>query len=409
MKTNKKIKSKCDRFHPCCRRGGFALATMLCAVVILLVLGGALLSVGMHSRAQSVRTSSGIAARCAADSGMTKAVYEMNEKLKVKPWNDSDLPLVVNEQLPNTNATYSYSVSGDLSDGYVLESTGKHGLWEKTVRCTLPLQGLFEYAIFSDSSISLKNSAVVDWYNYDSGDKNMQIGTNSIISDSVVLMNGVTVNGDVVVGVGGKPDTVIDYTWANITGNTYAMTKTYELPQITAPELLQSLPSGGTINNNITINNPSKYDGINLGNNNVITIDGIVDLFITGDIIIKNSAEVQVVDNEDACLNLYVGGNIEVKNSGAFNNLRADPKKVKIFGLNDCKSISLKNSVDFYGVIYAPNADVVMMNSADFFGSVIAHSFEQKNSADFNYDASLRDVTIDDEGIRFIVTQWQEE
>ena len=82
---------------------------------------------------------------------------------------------------------------------------------------------------------------------------------------------------------------------------------------------------------------------------------------------------------------------------------------MKIFGLNDCQSISLKNSVDFYGVIYAPNADVVMMNSADFFGSVIAHSFEQKNSADFNYDASLRDVTIDDEGIRFIVTQWQEE
>ena len=111
--NNKPVQSKCDRFGLCCDRGGFALATMLCAVVILFVLGGALLSVGMQSRALSVRTSSGIAARCAADAGLTKAVYGMNEKLKVKPWNESGLPVVTNEQLPNTNATYSYSVSGD--------------------------------------------------------------------------------------------------------------------------------------------------------------------------------------------------------------------------------------------------------------------------------------------------------
>ena len=382
---------------------------MLCAVVILFILGGALLSVGMHSRALSVRTSSDMAARCAADSGLTKAVYEMNEKLKIIPWNGSSLPEAADEELPNTNAVYSYSVTGDISSGYVVESTGKYGLREKTVRCSLPLQGLFEYAIFSDTSIILNNSAIVDWYNYDSDDKNMQLGTNSIIADSVILMNGVTVNGDIVVGVGGKPDTVIDYTWATITGNTYAMTKSYKLPQITAPVWLQSLPSGGTITNNITLSSPAKYDGINLGNNKVLTIDGTVDLYITGDILLKNSAELQVVNNDDACLNLFVGGNIEVKNSGAFNNLRADPKRVKIFGLNSCQSINLKNGVNFYGVIFAPNADVVMMNSADFFGSVTAHSFEQNNSADFYYDASLRDVSIDDIGVCYVVTQWQEE
>lgn len=406
--NNRSLTSRYNKLDLRFDRGGFALATMLCAVVILLILGAALLSLGMQSRTLSVRTSSEIAARCAADSGLTKAVYEMNEKLKTIPWDGSSLPEAVSEELPNTTASYSYSVTGDTSSGYVVESTGKYGLREKTVRCFLPLQGLFEYAIFSDTSIILNNSAIVNWYNYDSDDKNMQMGTNSILADSIMLMNGVTVNGDIVVGVGGKPETVIDYTWATITGNTYAMTKSYKLPQITAPVWLQSLPSGGTINNDITISSHAKYDGINLGNNDILTIDGIVDLYITGDILLKNSAELQVVNNDDACLNLYVGGNIEVKNSGAFNNLRADPKRVKIFGLNGCQSINLKNGVNFYGVIFAPNADVVMMNSADFFGSVIAHSFQQNNSADFNYDASLRDVSIGDEGIRFIVTQWQE-
>ena len=82
---------------------------------------------------------------------------------------------------------------------------------------------------------------------------------------------------------------------------------------------------------------------------------------------------------------------------------------MKIYGLNGCENITLKNDSDFYGVIYAPNADVVMMNSADVFGAVIAKSFEQKNSATFNYDASLRDSSIDDEGIRFVVRGWHED
>lgn len=406
--NNKPEQSKTEVLRVSYERGGFALSTMLCVVVILLILGSALLSVGLHSRGLSVRTASDISARCAADAGLTKAFYEMNEKLEVTPWDGSSLPGVTSEILPNSDATYSYTVTGDLSSGYAIVSTGQSGLREKIVMCSLPLQGLFEYAIFSNEGIELKNGATIDWYNYDDDDKNLQVGTNSILEDSVVLMNGVTVSGDMIVGVGGNPDTVIDYTWATITGNTYAMTVEHELPQITVPDWLESLPSGGTIDDSIIISSSGQYDGINLGNNKIITIDGAVSLYISGDIILKNSAELQVNSGDDISLSIYVGGDIEVKNSGAFNNLSADPKNVKIFGLDGCQNITLKNSSDFYGAIYAPNTDVVMMNSADFYGAIVAQSFEQKNSAPFNYDASLRDVSIDDMGICFVIQHWQE-
>jgi choice-of-anchor A domain-containing protein len=69
----------------------------------------------------------------------------------------------------------------------------------------------------------------------------------------------------------------------------------------------------------------------------------------------------------------------------------------------------LKNSSDFHGTIYSPNADVEMKNSADFYGAVIAESFVQHNSAEFNYDASLRDVDTTDWGVYFIVENWSEE
>ena len=50
-----------------------------------------------------------------------------------------------------------------------------------------------------------------------------------------------------------------------------------------------------------------------------------------------------------------------------------------------------------------------MNNSANLYGAVVARSFQQMNSSDFNYDASLRDASVNDEAVRFVVTNWQEE
>lgn len=407
---NKQVPSKTNGNSISQRRGGFAISITMCAVVMLLVIGVGVMSFGLHSRRFAVQTSSEITARFAADSGLTKAYYEMNEKLKkVIPWNDSGLPEGTDEDLPNTDATYSYLVTGNLDSGYAVESIGEYGVRQRTVRCSLPLQGLFEYAIFGNDYIHIKNGGTIDWYNNDGDDGSLQIGTNNILADSIVLKNGALVNGDVVIGAGGDPDVVIDYAGGTLTGNTFIMPKEYELPQITVPEWLEALPSGGVITSNITISSSAKYDKINLGNSKIITIDGPVSLYIIGDIILKNSAEIRIIDGNDVSLTLYVGGNIAVDNSAAINNLTEDATVLKIYGLEGCESIVLKNSTDFYGAIYAPNASIVMMNSGDVFGSVIGNSVDQKNSADFTYDVSLKEVSIEEEGVRFVIKQWQEE
>ncbi|GAH53599.1 unnamed protein product, partial [marine sediment metagenome] len=293
-------------------------------------------------------------------------------------WDDSTLPQATDEMLPNSDAILSYTVTGDIVNGFTVECIGKSGLAERKINATLQLQGPFETAIFADATIDLKNGTVVDWYNFGENEGNLQIGTNSTEPASIDLKNGATVNGDVVVGAGGDPDVVINSTWATITGETYALTERYELPPITVPQHLQELPSQGTIDESTTITTSGKYDEIDLENDNIITIDGPVTLYIIGDVILKNSAELQVVDaetNPDASLVLYLGGDAEVKNSGAINNMADDAKKVKIYGLDSCESIILKNNSNFYGTIYAPNADVEMMNSADLFGAVVARSF----------------------------------
>ena len=110
----------------------------------------------------------------------------------------------------------------------------------------------------------------------------------------------------------------------------------------------------------------------------------------------------------DASLILYLGGDFEGKNSSTVNNETQDPQKLKIYGLDSCENIRFKNSSDFYGAIYAPNADVVMDNSANIYGSVVSKSFEQKNSATFNYDVSLRDVSTNDMTVYFTIKNWHE-
>ena len=129
--------------------------------------------------------------------------------------------------------------------------------------------------------------------------------------------------------------------------------------------------------------------------------------YVVGDVILGKSAQV-VIDDDDASLIMYIGGDVEGKSGSAFNNKNKDAKKLKIYGLNTCNNLRFKNSTVFYGAIYALDADVIFDNSADAFGSIVAKSFEQKNSSAFHYDASLRDVSVDDKGVRFTVRRWEE-
>ncbi len=394
-------------------RKGTVMALMLIALMVLLLTGVGLLSMGLRSRIFALRTASDIAARSAADAGLTKALFEMNEKLKVKPWNDSTLPHVTNEALPGCDATFGYTTTGDSSSGYTVESVGNYSLAERKVNATLRLQTPFEYGIFVQSTLELKNGTTIDWYNYDADDKTLQIGTNSTTGAAITAKTGVTINGDVVVGADADPGEVVDNIHeAVITGDVYSMPEEYELPSIIVPQYLQELPSQGVLTNSTTISSSAKYDSINLGAGNIAAADGAVTLYVTGDVILDSSAQLQIADpntNPDASLTLYLGGNLVAQNGGTINNIAGDAQKLKIYGLDTCTSMDFKNSGVFYGAIYAPNADVHLYNSVEMYGSVIANSFRQDVNADFHYDASLRDAMVNDEAVRFMVKRWREQ
>jgi hypothetical protein len=386
-------------------------------VMILLAMGTGLLNLGLHSRIISIRTTSDIAARSAADAGLIKALFEMNKKLQVETWDGSTLLKAIDTSLPNCDAVFSYNVTGDLASGYIIKSVGTAGQAQKTVYATLELRGLFEHAILTKGNLVLKPDTLVDGYNSQDlldTDVEVNIGTQSTADASIVLNNGVTVEGDVIVGLGGDPDTVIKDLGAT-TGYQLSGTEEEPLPLITPPALpvmgVDITATGETVTLDPTKN--GQYGNINVtkgGTVGVLEISGgDVVLYITGSIELGESCEIIV--RGDSTLTVYIDGDIHCRTNSAINNEISpeDPMKFQLYGTSESTQFfDLKAKTTWSAVIYAPNADVDLYAKGDFYGSVVADNFELKSGGNYHYDEALREVEVDDEGVRFVVKRWHE-
>ena len=397
------------------RNSGSALVFAVFAVILLSVMGGTLLSLGFGSRSFAIRNAEQVQARSAADAGLTKALFEMDKKLQANDWANPSIPQAEDEVLPNCDATFSYKIvsnSINSNKNHTITSKGYSGEIVKEVSADIGLQGLFDYAIYGDTYVELKSQSVVDWYNYDDDDdeKPLKIGTNATGKDDLVLHNDCTVNGTLVVGLDGEPGNVIKLdTGASYTGEAYAATEIVELDPMTVPQWLQSLPSSGDITTPTTITTSGKYRKISLKNSKNLIIDGAVTLYVTDSIGLDTNGQIQITDtNPNSSLTLYVGGNFITNNGGLINNLTKDPKKLTIYALSTATKIEFKTDCEFYGTIYAPKTDLIMRNSVDIYGAVVGKTFIQYKAAEFMYDASLREVTANDDGVRFVVKRWRE-
>jgi len=397
------------------KRGAIALAVV--AVLILLAMGTGLLRLGLSCRIFAIRTTSDIMARCAADAGLTMALFRMNEKKQQVLWDGSTLPQAIDEKLPNCDATYSYTVTGDLTNGYSVTSVGRANQAERTVYATLRLKGLFEYAILTKEMLILKPDTLIDGYNSEDSfdtDFDVEISTQSTADSMVILNSGVAVKGDVTVGVGGDPDTVIKDQGAT-TGDRIGGIIEVPLPLISLLAL-PDMKSDITAKGETVILNPAdsgQYGDIAVSkgdNVGVLEISGgDVVLYLTGDINLGESCELVVKD--DSSLTIFIDGDIHCRTNSAINAEYApeESNKFKIYGTSETQqTFDIKAKHDWSGSIYAPNADIILYANGDFYGSTVSNNFELKAGGNYYYDEALRTVSVDDLGVRFVIDRWYE-
>jgi len=331
--------------------------------------------------------------------------------------------------LPNCSATFSYKVvakSITSSREFDIVCIGKSGEIIRRVYANIGLAGPFEHCILTKEAMILKSDTLIGGYNsLDPADTDVevQIGTISTLPDQIVLNNNVTVEGEVIVGVDGNPDAVIK-DLGGTTGDRYAMGEEPPFPQITPPilhDMGTSIYAKGTT---LTIGpaDSGKYTGIELWKESekikgttyeypaILEIaGGDVVLHITGDIWLGQACEIIVRDK--ASLTLYVDGDITCGNDSGMTN-EGSPKanKLKLYGTGkDKQNFDIKAKSNWCGAVYAPNAQVDLYAKGDGYGSIVANGFEFKAGGNLYYDEALRDVTIYDEGVRFVIKQWHEE
>jgi len=396
---------------------GSALLVTLVVVIMLLFLGIGVLSLGLHGRLMSFRTGSEMQARAAADAGLTKALFTMNQVLETKTWNKETIPTALDEALPNCRASFTYKVSpASQTNRFTVKSTGKADNIIKTVSAIVRLKGLFESALLVQDNISLMPNTIISGYNSadpTDSDIDLKIGTTSTQSESITLGPGTVVEGNVFVGIGGDPEIVVG-AGGTITGEKYALTEEIELPRITPP----SLPATGTALNakgtTITLK-PGKsgeYTGINLtqtaGSDGILEItSGHVDLYITGNIFMGQGC--QLIIRPGSSLNIYIDGDIDADSSVGFNNEAGNIKDFQLYGTGSGEQVfDLKPKTKIFGLIYAPQAEITLYPGTEVCGSIVGDSVQFKSGCTFYYDEALQNASVYDEGVRFVIESWRE-
>ena len=402
------------------KKSGSILVLVLLVVLISFIIGTGLLALGTQSRVASINQVQDMMARSAADAGIERAVQEINNAVMAGKWSASTTPYVSKAALPYSDSIYSVKTAYDAAGGYTIVSVGSDRNRTRTINATLRLKGLFENAVQCRDSIILKSGTVIDTIDSTISmdpadcDEKTVIGTNSVGDDRIILNNGVVVDGDVVVGVGGDTSTVIKDLGATI-DRSYSLSSAVEFPVVSPPSLFGPDTSIAVKKGEMTIgpggDYPAKgrFSGIKLSNATTLRVVGDCTLYITGDVDMGQSSEIILDAGKNAKLTIYMDGDWASDNNAGINNETSIPSTFKLYGTGPVgQAIDIKAKGEFYGVIYAPDADLTMFSGGNIYGSFVTNNFELKNPAEFFYDASLRTITVYDEGARFVINRWNE-
>jgi Tfp pilus assembly protein PilX len=394
------------------RTCGAILVLAIVMVIILALLGIVMVRLGGMARVRSAHGTTDISARSAADAGLTQALRLMNNKLRVESaWDNSTLPQAADTPLPHSDGQFSYKVEGTQKAGFRVVSKGKCAFSERNVLARLSIETLwFGIGVKEDVDIMSKTNFVTI-----PAGSGFTIRTNSIADGAISLYPNTSVPGDVIIGPGGDPATSIDVKSSSIiAGDSYAAEEEIDFPDVVVPTLpyVGLLPPVEPNDPNLitlTAADSGIYDFITLTEfMKLHIVQGDVVLYVTDKVRLHNSSEIRIL--EGASLKLYLGDDMWADNGSRIitEGHLVTGTRLKIFGTNTCTEIILKNSGDLAAAIYAPYAELTIMNSGAVYGALTGNRLEMKNSGEFYFDTRLLEYGIDVPAM-YTVDRWWEE
>ncbi len=246
-------------------------------------------------------------------------------------------------------------------------------------------------------TVQIKKNAYIDSYDaslgaYGSGGNlgsDVVLGSNTTASGDMDIDNKAVIKGDVYVGVGGNPNSVI--TGGNgITGSKQALSDPITFPTLSAPSGMPPSQGDKSLSGNITWNSDLTYDDLEITKNANITVNGNVTVHVTKSLIAKGNVSLTIPSGSS--LTLYVKEDVKFEKNNNINGDSAATNRLTLIQYLPGKTVTLEKNSVFAGLIDT-ESKIVIKKNADFYGAMRAQDeilFEENTS--IHVDVSMADL-----------------
>lgn len=262
-------------------------------------------------------------------------------------------------------------------------------------------EGVAALGVFSTGNVSLAEGSLVDAYDsskvapYASqlDHSGASLGSSADISLAGSLLTPTIVNGNVIPGV---EHAVQSTGTVTVTGSTNPRLSAAELPPVEVPELSLGpaqkqaspyplvIPAGNV-----------GYQGLAVEPGSQVIIQGPAEV-VLGSLVLQGSAELSF-DTTQGPVRLYVTDALELAEGSLLTTTGTHPEDVWIQVAGETADpVQLRSSGGFAGVVYAPEAPVVVGGSFELFGALIADALTFDGPAKLHFDRHLAQLAADE-------------
>ena len=375
-----------------------ALIAVLTMILVMVLLVSAFLLLVTRARVIGERYNNSTQAIELAEAGVECAIWEMNygnnDFLASDGWSGTNpkTKTINNFQDGGGNiyGNISISVTDPMTADQKIVSTGtvtpKTGpAISRIVRVEVKGQAYFRYGILTSGKVTMSGGAFTDSYNSVTGQSGLSrgnIATNGSSASIIDMSGGSQVRGNAATGPGG---TIGMSGGSTVTSQSHNANE--QLSPITAPASLQSLPSGVTLNTTGSITGDKRYDAITLSGGAIVTITGNTNIYVTGQINLSGGSRIDVALGGKA--NVYANGNVAVSGGSTINNLTQKPLSFNLWATNNVTSVNLSGGMQYYGTVYAPNANLNLSGGTKVSGSVVGKTTDLSGGGVVHFDENL--------------------
>lgn len=366
---------------------GVALIYSVLAVVVVSILAAGFLQLALSVTRRLNSSSDTMQALNLAEAGLAEA-YTGLAVARTGNVGSMDAPAVFGGGLVWVEAT-------EHASGMVeLESTGMYGTGRATLGlvCEPVARSVATLGFFTLEDLRLNPDVRLDSYDSSQGpyadQVNSALNNQGIIGSNgdISIASGIQIFGDVVYGPTGKVDIA---SGSVVTGGTSARPELETLPPVEVPDIPLAKPvrysSGSPM---VVPPGEAGYEALDIGKNSTLLLKGPLTL-VVGALTLRLDAQM-IFDTTDGPIELYVTESVDFSTSSVVSTTtQVTSDAIILVAAPEGKTVSFGAKSQFYGFIYAPDAEVHLSAQYELYGGLACKELQLAAQGRMHLDTGL--------------------